>query len=157
MTENAAPQMPTADPALRELDRFIGRWKLTGRLIGSDEDTISGESSYRWLPGGFFMEQRISLNFMGMAIESHELVGYDAESKTYPSTVYSNMSPLPLPYVWNVDGDDVTISVTYGPLDATFTGRFGADGDTFNGGWRPNPGADTNVNVPYDIDGTRQS
>lgn len=157
MSEHAAAQMPTPDPALRELDRFIGRWMLTGRLVGSDEDTISGESGYRWLPGGFFMEQRISLNFMGMAIESQELVGYDAESQTYPSTVYSNMSPLPLPYVWNVDGADVTISVTYGPLDATFSGRFGADGNTFNGGWRPNPGADTNVNVPYDIDGRRES
>ena len=67
------------------------------------------------------------------------------------------MSPLPLPYVWNVAGDDVTISVTYGPLDATFSGRFAGDGNTFNGGWRPNPGADTNVDVPYDIDGTRQS
>jgi hypothetical protein len=157
MTENTAPQMPAPDPALRELDHFIGRWKLTGRLVGSDEDTISGESSYRWLPGGFFMEQRISLDFMGMPIESQELVGYDAESKTYPSTVYSNLAPTPLPYLWNVDGDDVTISVTYGPLDATFTGRFGADGDTFSGGWRPNPGADTSVNVPYDIDGQRES
>lgn len=155
MTENTAPQMPTPDPALAQLDRFIGRWKLTGRLVGADEDTISGESTYRWIPGGFFMEQRIKLDFMGMAIESQELMGYDAESGTYPSTVYSNLSPAPLPYSWKVDGDEVTITVSYGPLDATFTGTFSADGKTFSGGWRPNPGADTNVNVPYDIDGQR--
>jgi hypothetical protein len=156
MTENA-PQMPAPDPALEQLDRFIGRWKLTGRLVGSAEDTISGESTYRWLPGGFFMEQRIALDFMGMQIDSQELVGYDAATKTYPSTVYSNLSPQPLPYVWTVDGDEVTISVSYGPLDATFTGRFSPDGNTFSGGWRPNPGADTSVNVPYDIDGRRES
>jgi Protein of unknown function (DUF1579) len=156
MTENA-PQMPAPDPALEQLDRFIGRWKLTGRLVGSDDDTISGESTYRWLPGGFFMEQRIALDFMGMQIESQELVGYNATTKTYPSTVYSNLSPQPLPYVWTVDGDEVTISVSYGPLDATFTGRFSPDGNTFSGGWRPNPGADTTVNVPYDIDGRREA
>jgi len=157
MTENA-PKMPAPDPALEQLDRFIGRWKLTGRLVGSDdEDTISGESTYRWLPGGFFMEQRIALDFMGLQIVSQELVGYNATTKTYPSTVYSNLSPQPLPYVWTVDGDEVTISVSYGPLDATFTGRFSPDGNTFSGGWRPNPGADTTVNVPYDIDGRREA
>ena len=26
---------------------------------------------------------------------------------------------------------------------------------TFSGGWRPNPGADESVNVPYDIGGHR--
>ncbi|MGH3483440.1 MAG: hypothetical protein ACRDPQ_09405 [Nocardioidaceae bacterium] len=92
-----------------------------------------------------------------MQIESQELVGYDAATKTYPSTVYSNLSPQPLPYAWTVEGDEVTISVAYGPLDATFTGRFSADGNTFSGGWRPNPGADTSVNVPYDIDGRREA
>jgi hypothetical protein len=55
---------------------------------------------------------------------------------------------------WEVDGDSVTITVSYGPLDATFTGSWHQDG-TFSGGWRPNPGADETVNVPYDIGGHR--
>jgi hypothetical protein len=97
----------------------------------------------------------VRLDFMGMPIESLELIGYDPESGTFPSTVFANLSPAPLPYTWRVDGDDVTISVSYGPLDATFTGRFSADGTTFAGGWRPNPGADPNVNVAYDIAGHR--
>ena len=46
-------------------------------------------------------------------------------------------------------------SVSYGPLDATFTGRLGADGNCFSGGWRPNPGADETANIPYDITGMR--
>jgi Protein of unknown function (DUF1579) len=157
MTDSAQAQMPTPDPALQRLDRFVGTWRMRGRFVGADEDTISGEATYRWLPGGFFLEQRISLNFMGMAIESLELIGYDPETGTFPSTVFANMSPTPLPYVWKIDGDDVTISVSYGPLDATFTGRFSPDGNTFSGGWRPNPGADTSVNVPYDIDGRREA
>jgi Protein of unknown function (DUF1579) len=150
------PQMPTPDPALKRLDRFVGTWRMEGNLVGSDEKNITGEVTYRWLPGGFFFEQNIKLNFLGMEIQSLELIGYDPETKTFPSTVFSNMSPVPLPYRWEVGEDDsVTITVTYGPMNATFTGRFSEDGDSFSGGWRPNPGADETVNVPYDISGSR--
>jgi hypothetical protein len=149
------PQMPAPDPALKRLDRFVGAWSMEGHLVGSDETNIKGQASYRWLPGGFFLEQRIELDFMGMRIDSLELIGYDPETNTFPSTVYSNVSPAPLPYRWEVEDDRVTISVKYGPLDATFKGSFGEDGQTFGGGWRPNPGADETVNVPYDISGRR--
>ena len=90
-----------------------------------------------------------------MEIHSLELISYDPETGTFPSTVYSNMSPTPLPYRWEVGDDAVTISVSYGPSNATFRGKFGQDGKSFSGGWRPNPGADETVNVPYDIGGTR--
>ena len=39
-------------------------------------------------------------------------------------TAYSNFSPEPLPYRWDVQGDSVTITVSYGQLDATFTGSW---------------------------------
>lgn len=148
-------QMPTPDPALKRLERFVGTWSMEGHLVGSDDNNIKGQATYRWVPGGFFLEQRITLNFMGLEIDSLELIGYDSETGTFPSTVYSNMSPVPLPYRWEVDGDTVTISVSYGPLDATFKGAFSEDGRSFAGGWRPNPGADETVNVSYDIGGRR--
>jgi hypothetical protein len=146
--------LPRPDPALKRLDRFVGSWTMEGRLVGSDETTISGQATYRWLPGGFFLEQHVQLDFMGLEIDSLELIGYDPETQTFRSTVFSNLSPVPLPYRWDVRGDSVTITVSYGPLDATFTGSWREDG-TFSGGWRPNPGADETVNVPYDIGGHR--
>jgi hypothetical protein len=150
-----APRMPTPDPALGRLDRFVGTWSLEGHLVGSDDITIRGQTTFRWLPGGFFLEQQFTMDFMGLQIESLELIGYDPESGTFPSTVYSNLSPAPLPYRWEVDEDTVRISVSYGPMDATFTGSFDDDGEGFRGGWRPNPGADETVNVPYDVGGRR--
>jgi hypothetical protein len=153
--ETTQPGLPKPDPALQRLNRLVGSWRMEGHLVGSDENNIKGEATFRWLPGGFFLEQRISLDFMGMKIESQELIGYDPESKTYPSTVFSNVSPTPLPYRWEVDDDKLKISVSYGPLDATFEGKFAQDEESFGGGWRPNPGADENVNVPYDISGHR--
>jgi hypothetical protein len=145
-------------PALAKLDRFVGTWSMEGNLVGSEEKTIQGRTSYRWLPGGFFLEQHVTMDFAGFAqIDSLELISYDAETDTFRSQVYSNMSPQPLPYTWTIDGDTVTISVSYGPMDATFTGGWSDGGDAFGGGWRPNPGADEMVNVAYDISGRRLS
>jgi hypothetical protein len=148
------PALPQPDPALRRLDRFVGRWSMEGNLVGSDERNIKGETTFSWLPGGFFLEQQLKLDFMGLEIDSLELIGYDPETDTFPSTVFSNISPLPLPYRWDVKGDDLTITVTYPPLDSTFTGSWREDGG-FSGGWRPNPGADESINIPYDIGGNR--
>jgi hypothetical protein len=150
------PNLPEPDPALRRLDRLVGRWTMEGHLVGSDEKNIKGETAFRWLPGGFFLEQRARIDFMGQQVDALELIGYDPETDTFPSTVYSGFAPAPLPYRWDVQGDSVTITVSYPPLDATFTGFWREDG-TFAGGWRPNPGADETVNVPYDIGGHRLS
>jgi Protein of unknown function (DUF1579) len=156
MTDDTTqPQLPEPDPALGRLERFVGTWDMEGHLVGSEERNIKGRTRFRWLPGGFFLEQRFSMDFMGMPIESLELIGYDPETDSFPSTVYSNLSPAPLPYRWTVAGDDITISVSYGPMDSTFTGSFADGGDRFEGGWRANPGADEAVNVPYDIGGHR--
>ncbi len=153
----AQPQgLPQPDPALRRLDKLVGSWTMKGHLIGSDQENIVGRATFLWLDGGFFLQQDVEIDFAGMMkIKSHELIGYDAEAKAFSSTVYSNLSPAPLPYQWDLQGDTLTISVSYGPLDATFKGRFAPDGRSFSGGWRPNPGADEAVNVPYDIGGTR--
>jgi hypothetical protein len=152
MAENATPPQP--DPALKRLERLVGSWSMEGHLVGSDEKNIRGETTFRWVAGGFFLEQQVRLDFMGLEIDSVELIGYDPETDTFPSTVYSNFSPNPLPYRWDVKGDDVTIAVSHGPLDSTFTGSWREDG-TFSGGWRPNAGADESVNIAYDIGGSR--
>ena len=150
-----AQQGPRPDPALKRLEKFIGTWEMKGRTLNSKEDNVVGRTTFEWLPGGFFLQQRIELNFMGMELRSVELIRYDPDTQSFPSHVYSNMSPMPLPYTWDVQGDDLTISVAYGPIDATFQGKFSEDGKRFSGGWRPNPGADEMINVPYDIQGTR--
>jgi hypothetical protein len=131
MSDN--PNLAQPDPELKRFDRFVGTWSMEGHLVGSDETNIRGETTFRWLPGGFFLEQRVRIDFIGLQIDSLELIGYDPETKTFPSTVYSNLSPEPLPYRWDIEGDTVTIRVTHGPLDSSFTGTWGEDG-TFSGG-----------------------
>jgi Protein of unknown function (DUF1579) len=108
-----SPQPPQPDPALRRLDRFVGRWSMEGNLVGSEERNIKGETEFRWLPGGFFLEQRARIDFVGFQIDALELIGYDPASDTFPSTVFSGFSPQPLPYRWDVKGEAVTITVTH--------------------------------------------
>ena len=90
MAENNAPQLPTPDPALRRLDRLVGTWRTEGHLAGSDEITIKGETTFRWLPGGFFLEQHNVMSFMGLEIDSLELIGFDPQTGTIQSTIFSN-------------------------------------------------------------------
>lgn len=161
MAETSAEgqEMPVPDPALRRLDRLLGTWKLKGRPLGSDRDTITGTTTFTWLHEedgrGFFLQQDMEMDYDGMPIRSRELIGYDAESGAFTSYVFSNMSPDALPYRWDVQADALTISVDYGEMNARFTGRFAADGNSFSGGWRPNPGADPVINAPYDVTATR--
>ena len=139
MSENPdAPGLPEPDPALKRLDRMVGTWTMEGNLVGSVEKNIKGETTFRWLPGGFFLEQRAHIDFAGIEIDALELIGYDLESDTFPSTAFSSFSPTPLPYRWEVRDDSVKIAVSYDQLDATFTGSWRDDG-TFSGGWRRTP------------------
>lgn len=155
--DNSGPHaMPQPDPALKRLDRLVGTWSMRGHLIGSDKENIVGRTTFQWLEGGFFMQQDVAIDFAGMIkIKSRELIGYDPETRAFSSSVYSNLSPTPLPYKWDMQDNTLTISVSYGSLNATFKGEFSKDGESFSGGWRPNPGADETVNVPYDIIATR--
>ena len=101
--------MPGPDPALRKFDRFVGTWEMKGRTLDSGVDNITARTTFEWLPGGHFLLQRFSADFVGMDIQSHEVIGFDPATGTFMSTVYSNMAPMPLPYRWAIDGDELTI------------------------------------------------
>src|SRR5262245_66691366 len=146
---------PKPAPALKRLDRLVGTWKMKGHEVGSSEDNIKGTTTFKWLDGGFFLEQDMQMDYAGKPIRSHELIGYDPNTEAFASYVYSNMAPDPWPYEWDVDGDDISISIHKPPMDAKFTGKFSPDGKSFSGGWRPNPGADKSVNTSYDVTCTR--
>jgi hypothetical protein len=82
---------PGPDPALGRLDRFVGAWEVRGRTLDAEEDNVSGRLTFEWLPGGFFLEQRVQLNFMGLDIAALEVIGYEAATGRFPSTVFASM------------------------------------------------------------------
>ena len=151
-TNEQTMQMPAPDPALKRLERLVGSWTITGCTLDSDEDNISGKVAFEWLPGGFFLQQRIEMDFAGFVeIESLELIGYDPSTQAFSSNAYSNLAPFALPYQWDLQDNVLRISTEA----SKFEGIFSEDGDTFSGGWRPIPGMEGPGNIPYDISGTR--
>lgn len=154
-SETQAPlqQPPAPDPALKLLDRFVGTWEVHGRTLDAEADDVHGRIAFEWLPGGFFLQQRVDLQFTGYRVEGLEVIGYEPATGTYPSTVYASMVGTPLPYRWELDGDELTITTDM--LGAVFHGRWSADGRSFSGGWRPMPGREGPGNVAYDISGGR--
>ena len=150
---------PKPDPALTRLDRLSGSWNLKGRPLDSEEDSITGTTTFKWMHGifgtSFFLQQDMKMDYAGKLIKSHEIIGYNPKTKAFSSYVYSNMAPDPWPYEWDIQGDTLIISIKSGPMDATFHGKFSLDGNSFSGGWRPNPGADEVINTPYDVTASR--
>jgi hypothetical protein len=126
---------------------------MKGRTLDSDVDNVTGRTTFEWLPGRFFLQQRVMIDFVGYQIDGLELIGYDPATGKFPSTVFANVAAMPLPYVWEVDGDDLTITTDL--LGAVFHGKWSADGKTFSGGWRPMKGREGPGNIPYDIAGHR--
>ena len=100
---------------------------------------MSGRLTFEWLPGGFFLQQRVELNFMGFDIAGLEVIGYDPATGKFPSTVFASMIGVPIPYEYDVQGDQVTIRTELAG-GATFTGTWAEDGASMSGGWRPDPG-----------------
>ena len=70
---------------------------MEGNLVGSDDKNIKGETTFRWLPGGFFLEQRARIDFAGQQIDALELIGYDPQTDSFPSTVFSGFDTAALP------------------------------------------------------------
>jgi hypothetical protein len=49
-----------------------------------------------------------------MQIHGLELVGYEEQTDSLASLVYSNVSPEPVPYHWQLDGSELTITMDEG-------------------------------------------
>lgn len=144
MTENqtstppAMPQAPAPHPKLRELDVLVGTWRLESRgLDGGDAPTVSSLTR-RWLPGGHYLVQE--LHGEGEEHAGAEYIGYDHEQQTLRSLYFSSEGPGPfcsfaLEYIWQIEGDQLTICHGYRDSPARFTGTIDAEAGVVAGRW----------------------
>jgi hypothetical protein len=146
--------MPTPNPLLDSLEPMIGTWELFGRTEGATEDNVKGKATIKRLEGGFFYQQDVEIDFAGMIqVRGMELIGYEAETNSLASQVYSNVSPVAVPYHWKMDGNDLTIHMDAG---ATMKATMSDDGKSFAGAWAPDPGHESDPgNVSYSFNGRK--
>ena len=150
------PQMPIPNPLLDSLEPMIGTWELHGRTPDSKDENVHGKATIKRLPGGFFYTQDVYISFAGMVkVKGIEVIGYEAETNSLASQVFSNMAPIPVTYHWKMEGNDLTIHMDAG---ATMKAKMSDNGKEFRGAWAPDPGHENDPgNVPYDFWGVRLS
>lgn len=131
--EAQAPQQPTPNPVLRRLNRLVGTWNLRGRDFDTSGE-ITGQVTFEWLAGGFFLIQHFYINYIGQEIKGIEVIGYDPANDTFPSHIFDN-SGNHLQYTYEVS--DATITIWAGPKGSPthMEGKVSEDGSTFSGRW----------------------
>lgn len=124
-------QAPTPNPDLKGLDRLAGTWEVSGG--------VQGHVTYEWMEGGFFLIQHVDLDHDGHKITGIEYIGHEQKFGEEPgeeikSRYYDNMGNT-LEYVYETDGDTLTIWGGEKGSPAYYKGTFSEDGDTLTGGW----------------------
>lgn len=132
----SGPQTPEPHPKLRDLDVLEGTWRLEGR--DSSGEPLTGTVVREWLPGGYFLTQRTEVD--GHPQVGLEYIGYDATADSLRSMLFSDEGPGPfcpfaLEYIWQIEGDELTIWHGFRDSPAKFLGVIDRDGMVISGAW----------------------
>jgi hypothetical protein len=109
-------------------DRLVGVWKVSGGA--------QGQVRYEWMEGGFFLMQHVDLGEnKGLEIIGHEWIfGASAPSQDIKSRYYGRGGET-FDYVYELEGDTLTIWGGERGSPAYYRGTFSADGNMLTGAW----------------------
>jgi hypothetical protein len=121
----------TPNHDLKLLDRLVGTWKVSGGT--------QGQSRYEWMEGGFFLLQHIDMVSDGRPIKGLEVIGHlqsfgEAPSADIKSRFYGSGGET-FDYVYEMEGDTLTIWGGEKGSPAYYKGTLSADGNTLTGEW----------------------
>lgn len=148
MAENhdALPYQPVLAPApdLQRLDRLVGVWQVSGG--------VQGTVTYEWMEGGFFLIQHVDLESDGRPIKGMEVIGHlrpfgEPPSEDIKSRYYDMLGDT-LDYVYELDGNTLTIWGGERGSPAYYQGTLSDDNATLTGGWvYPGGGGYTSTSI----------
>lgn len=133
-------QAPTGDAELAALGRLVGTWQVSGGA--------AGWVTFEWMDGGHFLRQTVDLDHSGHRVTGIEVIGRDRDFGAAPgpavrSCFYDNAGNT-LRYVYEIEGDVLTIWGGEKGSPARYRGTFSPDGDRLTGQWEfPGGGYDT--------------
>jgi hypothetical protein len=123
------PPQPHLD--LKGLNRLVGSRQVSGGA--------QGQVTYEWMEGGFFLLQHVELTQYGQRVKGIEIIGHERPFGGDPgaditSRFYDSMGNT-LDYVYELEGDTLTIWGGEKGSPAYYKGRFSDDGNTVTGAW----------------------
>jgi hypothetical protein len=125
-------QQPEPAADLEALDRLVGTWEVSGG--------VNGRVVYEWLEGGFFLLQHVDLRQQdGQPVKGIEVIGHERPFGAEPSPemksrFYDSLGNT-LDYVYELDGDVLTIWGGEKGSPAYYRGTFSQDGNSCAGAW----------------------
>ncbi|HEY0739745.1 MAG TPA: hypothetical protein VGD69_32770 [Herpetosiphonaceae bacterium] len=123
-------------PALKQFDRLIGDWCITG-------PDVDGTIRYEWMEGGFFLIQHFDLVNFGARYQGIEYTGYDEDTATLRSRLMGTDGSRFM-YTYGFDGNKMYYWFGEKGADNYSVGTFSDDGNTISGRWQwPNPDGTT--------------
>lgn len=119
-------------PVLKRLDRLVGTWVVSG-------PDIHGRVTFEWMEGGFFLLQHVDFVHSGRQIKGLEVIGHlqpfgEAPSPDIHSRFYASTGGT-FDYVYELEGDTLTIWGGQKGSPAYYRGTFSSDGNTNAGAW----------------------
>ena len=108
--------------------------------MAGERRSAHGEIRYEWSEGGYFLIQRVDLTHDGREIKGVEFIGHlhrlgedpEAEIRT---RFFSFLDGLTLDYVYELEGDTLTIWGGEKGSPAYYRGIFNEDDSILEGGW----------------------
>jgi hypothetical protein len=128
---NNTDQAPQPNPDLKSLERLVGTWQMSGE--------VQGRVAFEWMEGGFFLIQHVDLEQHGQRIKGVEIIGHERRfgaepSEEIKSRFYSNTGDT-LDYVYELEGNTLTIWAGEKGSPAYARGTFSEDGNSGSGEW----------------------
>jgi hypothetical protein len=127
---NAFQQPPQPNPDLRGLDRLVGTWEISGGA--------QGQITYEWMDGGFFLLQHVDLEQYGQRTKGIEVIGHErpfGRSRVRTSRHAYDNTGNTLDYVYEFEGETLTIWGGQKGSPAFYRGTLSDDGTTMTGEW----------------------
>jgi hypothetical protein len=93
--ENKSDRPPTRGPAHDRLDVFVGNWQIDGRngegAPGAANARVTGQETYEWLPGRFFLVCRWDRRFADTQHTGIAVISHDESRDAYTAQFFDNL------------------------------------------------------------------
>ncbi|MGZ3871363.1 MAG: hypothetical protein ACXVJD_00510 [Mucilaginibacter sp.] len=113
---------PRPNPELRRLNKLVGIWNVSGEA--------TGQVSFGWMEGGFFLVQYVDLD----GARGLEFIGFDEESGTLRSHYFDDDGKI-LEYTYRLSETQHRVSIDMPGIKGEFNGIYSNNGDTITGNW----------------------